>query len=138
MLALATRRPLGQRQIGQLRHFADHLRARVLLLPLVAGPADLVTRPESLVRAVLAAAAQLPASTLVVPVPLPPRADPATDLMARAVVAAAYGATHLLVDAGGATTASRPRSGEPDFDLSKLGIEILAEGEWAYDPVAEV
>jgi sulfate adenylyltransferase len=138
VLALATRRPLGQRQIGQLRHFADHLRARVLLLPLVAGPADLVTRPESLVRAVLAAAAQLPASTLVVPVPLAPRADPATDLMARAVVAAAYGATHLLVDAGGVTTASRPRSGESDFDLSKLGIEILAEGEWAYDPVAEV
>ncbi len=138
VLALATRRPLGQRQIGQLRHFADHLRARVLLLPLVAGPADLVTRPESLVRAVLAAATQLPASTLVVPVPLPPRADPATDLMARAVVAAAYGATHLLVDAGGVITASRPRSGESDFDLSKLGIEILAEGEWAYDPVAEV
>jgi sulfate adenylyltransferase len=138
VLALATRRPLGQRQIGQLRHFADHLRARVLLLPLVAGPADLVTRPESLVRAVLAAAAQLPASTLVVPVPLAPRAHPATDLMARAVVAAAYGATHLLVDAAGATTASRPRSGESDFDLSKLGIEILAEGEWAYDPAAEV
>ena len=138
VLALATRRPLGQRQIGQLRHFADHLRARILLLPLVAGPADLVTRPESLVRAVLAAAAQLPASTLVVPVPLAPRADPATDLMARAVVAAAYGATHLLVDAAGATTASRPRSGESDFDLSKLGIEILAEGEWAYDPAAEV
>ncbi len=138
VLALATRRPLGQRQIGQLRHFADHLRARVLLLPLVTGPADLVTRPESLVRAVLAAAAQLPASTLVVPVPLPPRADPATELMARAVVAAAYGATHLLVDAAGATTASRSRSGESDFDLSKLGIEILAEGEWAYDPAAEV
>jgi len=138
VLALATRRPLGQRQIGQLRHFADHLRARILLLPLVAGPADLVTRPESLVRSVLAAAAQLPASTLVVPVPLAPRARPATDLMARAVVAAAYGATHLLVDAAGATTASRPRSGESDFDLSKLGIEILAEGEWAYDPVAEV
>ena len=77
VLALATRRPLGQRQIGQLRHLADQLRARILLLPLVAGPADVVTRQESLVRAVLAAAGQLPASTLVVPVPLPPRADPA-------------------------------------------------------------
>jgi sulfate adenylyltransferase len=138
VLALTTRRPLGQRQIGQLRHLADQLRARILLLPLVAGKADVVTRQESLVRAVLAAAEQLPASTLVVPVPLPPRADPAADLLARAVVAAGYGATHLLVDAGGQGAVSRSRSDAADFDLSKLGIEILAEGEWAYDPAAEV
>ena len=138
VLAFATRRPLGQRQIGQLRHLAGQLRARVLLLPLVAGPAELVTRPESLVRAVLAAARQLPANTMVVPLPLPPRRDPAAELPARAVVAAAYGATHLLADARGAGTAGRPRSDESDFDLSKLGIEILAEGEWAYDPAAEV
>ena len=138
VLALATRRPLGQRQIGQLRHLADQLRARILLLPLVAGPADVVTRQESLVRAVLAAAGQLPASTLVVPVPLPPRDDPAADLLARAVVAAAYGATHLLLDARDQGAVSRSRSDEADFDLSKLGIEVLAEGEWAYDPAAEV
>ena len=36
---------------------------------------DLVIRPEALVRAVLAAARQLPDSTLVIPVPLPPRAE---------------------------------------------------------------
>jgi sulfate adenylyltransferase len=138
VLALATRRPLGQRQIGQLRHLSDQLHARILLLPLVAGKADVVTRQESLVRAVLAAAGQLPASTLVVPVPVPPRADPAADLLARAVVAAAYGATHFLVDARGQGAGSRSRSDDADFDLSKLGIEILAEGEWAYDPVAEV
>jgi sulfate adenylyltransferase len=137
VLALATRRPLGQRQIGQLRHLADQLRARILLLPLVAGTPNVVPRQESLVRAVLAAAEQLPASTLVVPVPLPPRADPAADLLARAVVAAAYGATHLLVDAGQGA-GSRGRSDEANFDLSKLGIEVLAEGEWAYDPAAEV
>jgi sulfate adenylyltransferase len=138
VLALATRRPLGQRQIGQLRHLADQLRARILLLPLVTGPSDVVRRPEPLVRAVLAAARQLPSSTLVVPVPLPPRADPAADLLARAVVAASYGATQLLVDAGGGAPGGRPRSDESGFDLSKLGIEVLAEGEWAYDPVAEV
>ena len=138
VLALATRRPLGQRQIGQLRHLADQLRARILLLPLVAGPADVVTRPESLIRTVLAAARQLPARTVVVPVPLSPRADPGADVLARAVVAAAYGATHLLVDAVGVGRASRFRSDESDFDLSKFGIQILAEGEWAYDPVAEV
>jgi sulfate adenylyltransferase len=138
VLAHATRRPLGQRQIGQLRHLADQLRARILLLPLVAGPADLVTRPEALVRAVLAAAGQLPASTLVVPVPLPPRDDPAEEPRARAAVAAAYGATHLLADGGGGRGETRNRSGAPDFDFSKLGVEILDEGEWAYDPVAEV
>ncbi|MGH3251010.1 MAG: adenylyl-sulfate kinase, partial [Trebonia sp.] len=137
-LAYATRRPLGQRQIGQLRHLADQLRARILLLPLVAGPADLVARPEALVRAVRAAAAQLPESTLVVPVPLPPRGEPAEELRAHAVVAAAYGATHLLADPGGAAGVSRPRSAESGFDLSKFGVEVLAEGEWAYDPAAEV
>ncbi len=100
VLAYATRRPLGQRQIGQLRHLAGQLRARILLLPLVAGPAELVTRPESLVRAVLAAGRQLPGDTLVVPVPLPPRAVPAEELRARTVVAAAYGATHLLREGG--------------------------------------
>lgn len=140
VLALATRRPLGQRQVGQLRHLAGQLRARVLLLPLVTGPAELVTRPEALVRAVLAAARQLPAGTLVVPVPLPPRADPGEDLLARAVVAAAHGATHLLADARDGGRGPGTRSGEFDFgfDLSKLGIEVLAEREWAYDPVAEV
>jgi sulfate adenylyltransferase len=154
VLGYATRRPLGQRQVGQLRHLAGQLRARILLLPLVAGPADLVTRPESLVRAVQAAARQLPASTLVVPVPLPPRGDPSGELRARAVVAAAYGATHLLTDARrttGAGRGARPGARPPaaqdgpsdghrgdDFDLSKLGVEILAEGEWAYDPAAEV
>ena len=139
VLAYATRRPLGQRQIGQLRHLADQLRARILLLPLVAGRAGLVTGPESLVRAVLAAARQLPANTSVVPVPLPPRGDPADELRARAVVAAAYGATHLLAESAGGTGVSRARvAANEGFDLPKLGVEILAEGEWAYDPLAEV
>jgi sulfate adenylyltransferase len=149
VLACATRRPLGQRQIGQLRHLAGQLRARILLLPLVAGPAELVTRPEALVRAVLAAGRQLPPGTLVVPVPLPPRDDQAVELRARAVVAAAYGATHLLAEPGHGATVSRgstasrggqpqARPGESGFDLAKLGIEVRAEAEWAYDPTAEV
>jgi sulfate adenylyltransferase len=138
VLALATRRPLGQRQLGQLRHLADQLRARILLLPLVAGPAELVVRPEALVRAVRAAARQLPAGTLVIPVPLPPQGDADDELRARAVVAAAYGATHLLTDSGPIARGPRDRSGKTEFDFKKLGLEILAEGEWAYDPVAEV
>ena len=136
VLAYATRRPLGQRQIGQLRHLAGQLRARILLLPLVAGPAELVTRPESLVRAVLAAGRQLPGDPLVVPVPLPPRANPGEELRSRAVVAAAYGATHLLAEGGG-DGGARSRSAD-DFGFSKFGVEILVEGEWAFDPVAEV
>jgi sulfate adenylyltransferase len=166
VIALATRRPLGRRHIGQLRHLADQLAGgagraasgdragsterasgaeraggrsgsvRILLLPLVAGRADLVTRPEALVRTVRAAARQLPESTLVVPVPLPRHADPAAELRARAVVAAAYGATHLLTDPAGGVGVSGTRSDESSFE--KLGIEVVAEGEWAYDPRAEV
>lgn len=137
VLALATRRPLGERQIGQLRHLAGQLSARILLLPLVAGKADLVARPEALVRAVLAAARQLPDGTLVVPVPLPPRSSPVQELPARAIIAAAYGATHLLTDIGRAGE-TRDRSGGNAFGTQRLGLQILAEGEWAYDPIAEV
>ncbi len=131
VLALATRRPLGRRQIGQLRHLAGQLKARILLLPLVAGPADVVLRPEALVRAVLAAARHLPDGTLVVPVPLPPRGNQDEELRARTVVAAAHGATHLLADG-----VSPVRSEEWNFE--KFGVEVLREGEWAYDPVSEV
>ena len=138
VLALATRRPIGERQLGQLRHLADQLRAHILLMPLVAGRAELVTRPEALVRAVRAAARHLPDGTLVVPVPLPPRGEVAAELRARAVVAAAYGATHLLAEGELGRVRPRDRSAAYEFDFSKLGIEIMAEGEWAYDPVAEV
>ena len=55
VLAYATRRPLNKRHIGQLRHYAGQLNARLLVLPLVTGPADVVTRPEALVRSVLTA-----------------------------------------------------------------------------------
>ncbi len=103
VLALVTRGPLHRRQIGQLRHVASQLKARVLLLPLVAGQAEVVAAPEALVRAVLAAAASLPAGTLVVPVPMAarepgPAAGPERELAARALIAAAYGATHLMAD----------------------------------------
>ena len=73
VLAYATRRPPHRRQIGQLKHHADLLNARLLLLPLVSGPVEVAGTPEALVRAVLAAREHLPASTLVVPVPLAPR-----------------------------------------------------------------
>jgi len=121
VLAYATRGPVHGRQIGQLRHMAGQLKARLLLLPLVAGPAEVVTRPEALIRAVLAAAASLPPATMVIPVPLARRgpasgADSARELSARALVAAAYGATHLMADDapdGGGPAGARPAGARP-------------------------
>ena len=196
VLAFATRAPLGSRRIGQLRHLAGQLKARLLLLPLVAGPTEVVRQPEALVRVVLAAAASLPPGTLVVPVPLAPRdgqiaptgagagtggaaetgagtgraaetgagngarartGSPAgsgasREIAALAIVAAAYGATHLMADgwpdratgasateasggydAGGAGSASGAAGGLPGAP-----IPVLPAGDWAYDTRAEV
>ena len=143
VLAYATRRPLNKRHIGQLRHYADQLDARLLVLPLVCGPAEIVTRPEALVRAVLAARPHLPAGTLVVPVPLAPRnaaadpKDPTADLRAQAIVAAAYGATHLLADSPDVT--GLPADTKPGtLTLPGVPIPVISAGEWAYDPRPEV
>ena len=135
VLAYVTRRPLNGRHIGQLRHYAGQLNARLLVLPMVCGPAEIVTRPEALVRAVLAARQHLPAGTLVVPVPLAPRLD--SDLSAQGIVAAAYGATHLLADApDGAGLPSGSRNGA--LTVPGIPIPVISAGEWAYDPRSEV
>ncbi len=153
VLAYATRRPLNKRHIGQLRHYAGQLNARLLVLPLVCGPAEIVTRPEALVRAILAARQHLPAGTLVVPVPLGPRTadpDPKTledpkgpqspgpaDLRAQGIVAAAYGATHLLADSPGVTGwPAGTKNGA--LALPGVPIPVISAGEWAYDPRSEV
>ncbi|HEV2372429.1 MAG TPA: adenylyl-sulfate kinase [Streptosporangiaceae bacterium] len=136
VLAFATRRPLTWRQIGQLRHFAGQLRARILLLPLVSGPAEVVVRPEALVRTVQAAARSLPPGTLVVPVPLAPRGSvPARETATRALVAAAYGATHLLTDEPGA---GRDGQAPESAAAAQQPVPVLSAGEWAYDRAAEV
>ena len=146
VLAYATRRPLNKRHIGQLRHYAGQLDARLLVLPLVCGPAEIVTRPEALVRAVLAARPHLPAGTLVIPVPLAPRnagaapknpKDLTADLRAQAIAAAAYGATHLLADSPDVTDwAAGPKTGT--LTLPGVPIPVISAGEWAYDPRPEV
>jgi sulfate adenylyltransferase len=138
VLAYATRRPLNKRHIGQLRHYAGQLNARLLVLPLVCGPAEIVTRPEALVRAVLAARQHLPAGTLVVPVPLAPRGGGNDlDLRAQGIVAAAYGATHLLADSSDAAgSPAGPRNGT--LTLPGVPIPVVSAGEWAYDPRSEV
>jgi sulfate adenylyltransferase len=141
VLAFATRAPVGNRQVGQLRHRAGQLGARLLILPLVSGHADVVGSPQALIRAVLAAMPSLPPGALVVPVPLPPRtygtgpAGRAAELALRARVAAAFGATHLMADGAGPNAADVPD--RSDLNASAV-IPILPSGDWAYDPVAEV
>jgi sulfate adenylyltransferase len=136
VLAFATRRPLSGRQIGQLRHFAGQLKARLLLLPLISGPADVVVRPEALVRAVAAAAKHLPPGTVMVPVPLAPRdTTAAREIAIRAVVAAAYGATHLLMDERDADRGGRLPAEDAYLQTP---IPVMPGGEWAYDRAAEV
>jgi sulfate adenylyltransferase len=143
VLAFASRGPLNSRQIGQLRHLAGQLKARILLLPLIAGPADVVTRPEALIRTVLAAAGSLPPRTLVVPVPLARRGSgPGHELAARAVVAAAYGATYLFDDGGeaglsAAGTGQPGGSGSGGTDAGTV-IPVVSAADWAYDRVADV
>jgi sulfate adenylyltransferase len=128
-----------------LRHYAGQLNARLLLLPLVGGPAEIVTRPEALVRAVLAARQHLPAGTLVVPVPLAPRSEESRGgrgpenlyLRAQGLVAAAYGATHLLADSSDVAGApAGTRNGT--LALPGVPIPVISAGEWAYDPRSEV
>jgi sulfate adenylyltransferase len=131
VLGYVTSAPLHSRQIGQLRHAASQLKARLLLLPRVAGPAEIVHRPDALVRTVRAAARSLPPGTMVIPVPLRRSpASPADDLALQARVAAAYGATQLLAD--------RPTEPASDGVRPAPVIPVLSPGDWAYDPTAEV
>jgi sulfate adenylyltransferase len=148
VLAFATRGPLTSRQIGQVRHLAGRLKARVLILPLVSGHAAVVGSPQALIRAVLAAMPSLPAGSLLVPVPLPPHTEApaspagrARDLATAARVAAAYGATHLMADGAVPTPGDAPAGADlpigADF-AAAAQIPILPSGDWAYDPRAEV
>jgi sulfate adenylyltransferase len=146
VLAFATKAPIGARQIGQLRHLAGQLKARLLVLPMVAGPAEVVRQPEALIRSVLAATRSLPAGTLVVPVPYADRTtgDRARDLAAHAIMAAAHGATHLMADGWPESAAAAPEAA-PDEEgaapaalLPGAPIPVLPSGDWAYDQRAEV
>jgi len=138
VLAYVTSAPLHGHQIGQLRHAAGQLKARLLLLPMVAGPAEVVGRPDALVRTVLAAARHLPPGTQVIPIPLRPyHAEVRDELALRAIVAASYGATHLLAEKP-LEPASPPGSGGDGGSRPDPVIPVLSPGDWAYDPAAEV
>ena len=138
VLAYVTSAPLHCHQIGQLRHAAGQLKARLLLLPMVAGPAEVVGRPDALVRTVQAAARHLPPGTQVIPVPLRPyHAEVRDELALRAIVAASYGATHLLAEKP-LEPVSLPGSGGDGGSRPDPVIPVLSPGDWAYDPAAEV
>ena len=118
-LAIATRTPLHRRHLGQLRQLADKLDARVLVLPLLGEG-----HHDALVRALLSVRRELPADTLVVPVPLSERHR--RELLLSAHVAAAYGATHLFA---------------PEFtdaEQESAPLELTAPEPWAYDESLEV
>ncbi|MCQ0008945.1 adenylyl-sulfate kinase [Actinomadura madurae] len=117
VLAVATRAPLHRKQLGQLRQVAERLSAKVLVLPLLGGVHD-----ESLVRALLAVRKELPDGAQIVPVPLPSRGDPERDVLLRAHVAAAYGATHLLAER----------------EMDGTAIPLVVPEPWAYDADVEV
>jgi len=150
VLAFATWGPLRSRQIGQLRHLAGELKARLLILPRVAGHAAVVGSPQALIRSMLAAMPSLPADTLIVPVPLPQHQDPADsaradsaradsaragDMALSGRVAAAYGATHLMVEGAVPRAVDLPAGA----DMAACArIPMLPAGDWAYDREAEV
>jgi len=138
VLAYVTSAPLHGHQIGQLRHAAGQLKARLLLLPMVAGPAEVVGRPDALVRTVQAAARHLPPGTQVIPIPLRPyHAQVRDELALRAIVAASYGATHLLAEKP-LEPAGLPGGGGDGGSRPDPVIPVLSPGDWAYDPAAEV
>ncbi|MEU9017590.1 adenylyl-sulfate kinase [Actinomadura sp. NPDC048394] len=117
LLAVATREPLHRKQLGQIRQVAERLGAQVLVLPLLSGEHD-----ESLVRALLGVRKELPEGARIIPVPLPARGDHDRDLLLRAHVAAAYGATHLLAEQEAEGTA----------------IPVVVPEPWAYDADVEI
>ncbi|MGI8451169.1 MAG: adenylyl-sulfate kinase [Streptosporangiaceae bacterium] len=138
VLAYVTSAPLHGHQIGQLRHAAGQLKALLLLLPMVAGPAEIVGRPDALVRTVQAAARHLPPGTQVIPVPLRPyQAAVRDELALRAIVAASYGATHLLAEKPMEPAGLPASPGEGEARPGPV-IPVLSPGDWAYDPAAEV
>ncbi len=157
-LAVVADRPLLRPDAAAVTRAAESLDARVLVLPLLTVP-----RADALVRAVLAVRDELPAGTLVVPVPLPSCAEdgrepdessaedgrasdessaedglgrgessaedsPQRDELLRAHVAAAYGATHLLGEVGGAEGPA-PRVAAPEMAYDATGSAWRPAGE---------
>ncbi|MGH3319065.1 MAG: adenylyl-sulfate kinase [Streptosporangiaceae bacterium] len=87
--------PPLKHQLDLIGARAVELSAEVLLLPTVGQGSPQLVSAEALIRAVLAASAELPGRPLVVPVPLAAR-EPQADRWLRRHLALAYGATSVL------------------------------------------
>mgnify|MGYP003694540017 CR=1 FL=1 len=125
VLAFISRRPLNARQIGQLRHVAGQLRGPAAAASLVTGTADVVVTPERWCGPSAPPPGTCRSRTLVVPLALASRdVSPERELALRALVAAAYGATHLFTD-------------EPEAPNVPTAIPVMSAGDWAYDRAAE-
>jgi sulfate adenylyltransferase len=109
--------PLHRPQLAQIVLATRTLQAHLLVLIPTAQPTASGLAPEALVRSVLAARDRMPGSTITT-VPLRRRGNEIHHALARARVAEAYGATHLL--ATGPT-------------LSGGGPRVLVPRELAYD-----
>ncbi|MEU1393132.1 MULTISPECIES: adenylyl-sulfate kinase [unclassified Nonomuraea] len=123
-LAVTMRGPLDD--LTEITATAKELDAVIVLLPLSYGEAG-----PGVVRAALRAKAHLPEGTVVVPVPLAPRAEPEIDLELREHVATAYGATEHYAGPEPVTLPGPPhRRGLVVFftGLSGSGKSTIARG----------
>ncbi|MFV2196062.1 adenylyl-sulfate kinase [Nocardiopsis sp. LOL_012] len=132
VLAVVTDRPLHHRALHQIRAEAEAL-GQAELLVLIDAPLE----EEGLAPAVLAAEPLLPAHTRFVVCTLP-RSEArsrgalggrwdARDVALAAHVASAYGATHLLVEAG---AAGADTNGAAAFDPP---VVVVSPRPWCYD-----
>lgn len=117
VLGVIADRPLHRPQLAQIVLATRTLQAHLLVLVPVAEPSRDGLSPEALVRCVLAARDRMPEAT-VAALPLRRRQHEIHDALARARVAEAYGATHLL--AGGPA-------------LSGGGPRVMIPRDLAYD-----
>jgi sulfate adenylyltransferase len=122
VLGVIVDRPLHRPQLAQIVHAARAIGAKLLFLVPVAGPGPDGLPPESLVRAVLAAADRLPdVEVVAVPMAAPPvgRRDEVREALLRGRVMENYGATHVLSTS--------------DTMISGGGLRVLVPREFAYD-----
>jgi sulfate adenylyltransferase len=122
VLGVIVDRPLHRPQLAQIVHAARTIGAKLLFLVPVAGPGPDGLPPESLVRAVLAAADRLPGVEVVaVPIAAPSAGgrDDIRDALLRGRVMENYGATHVLSTS--------------DTMISGGGLRVLVPREFAYD-----
>lgn len=118
VLGVIADRPLHRPQLAQIVHAARAVNAKVLLMVPVATPGPDGLPPESLMRAVLAAAERVP-GVQIVAVPVARHDDELRDALLRGRIAENYGATHVLSTS--------------DSTISGGGLRVLVPRDFAYD-----